>query len=667
MSDLNIWLGRKERALAVQNKQRLVWEDSIDLYNCKLFDKRIGVIDPERVDVHFVNWYVSNLIPLTYFRDPFIFIKPRDLDGMYAPFAETMEEAINYIWGELDLKHQFKKTILSAFLTPPGWIKLGYTAKVGEDIGNLDQIKEKSLIRDIKNAITGVFKKPSDKSPEEQGILDLNIKEESVFAKWLPSWNILMPPGYHDVNNMPWLIEIEDVSMVDFKLNPLYRNKDKAKAERSYNDKDTGQLRKPSYGGEIGGDDEENILRLYHVWDRRERRRFTFSTKEIHFEGKWPYNMEGFPYKHLIFEETLPQEDESNSYPVNAITPILPQVLEQASARTMMVKHRRRANAIILVQQGLYTEEQINQLEENEALQIIQVPSIQSVQSMTMPPLPPDVYNVDAIIKQDLQMATSMGQMMFQPQPGQRTATQASIAQQGLQLKAEARVDKVEDFTKLIARSLAQLMWQFYDREKISEIVGKEVTPSMWPDLPADERDRKRIIQAELQFRIDAGSTAPPKDESVDFKQTLDMISIIASFAPERLKKDEVVKILLKKKKFAKDLDKIVITSDEEELAAAEEENKLLAGGVPQVVGPNENHMLHMQSHEQSGIVNDSMDLHKIEHGKYMGIAQTPQEGDRRSPMQSTKPEIVRQGNTKEADIYQSTQNLGVSTGVEGV
>ena len=664
MSEHNIWIGRKEKALGVQSQQKNIWKNSIDLYNCKFFEKLYGGVDPERVDVHFANWYVSNLVPLVYFRDPYMFIKARDIDGSSQGFAETMEEVVNYEWRELGLKQQFKKAILSAFLTPPGWLKLGYTAKIEEDVSKLDEINQKSLIKDIKNALLGRLKEEKNLLPDEKGILDLNIKEYSLFVSWLPSHAMLMPPGYHEIGKMPWLIEIEDVSMVDFKSNPLYKNKDKAKGTKEISEKDgSSQIKKPSYSNDRGNyeDDENRILRLYYAWDRSEQTRLTFFDNDIHFEGDWPYDMDGFPYKPLIFEETLPQEDESNPYPVNAITPIFPLILEQASSRTMMVKHRKRANAIILVQNGLYTEEQINQLEENESVQIIVVPSLQGVQSMTIPSLPPDVYNVDALIKQDLQMGTNMGQLMFQAQPGQRTAAQATIAQSGLQLKASARVDVVEDFTVGVARALAQLAWQFYPKEKVQEIIGKPVTENMWPSLPDNPNDRRRIIKAELQFRIDAGSTAPPKDETVDRKQWLDAISIAGSIAPERLKKDEALRLTFKTFKYVKDVDKIILSNDDEEIRVAMEENKLLISGVPQLVSPNENHTVHIQAHQEAA-GKEMVDLHILEHGKYMGMGIKPQAGDRRPPTQSTNPEITRQGITDEGDILQSIANMGVSS-----
>jgi len=261
---------------------------------------------------------------------------------------------------------------------------------------------------------------------------------------------------------------------------------------------------------------------------------------------------------------------------------------------------------------------------------------------------------------------------MFQAQPGQRTATQASIGQGGLQAKMSANVDTIEDFTVEVATALAQLAWQFYDRDKIEEIIGEKATDKIWIDLPDDPEERRRVIRSELQFKIDAGSTAPPKDETVDRIQLLDYASVVMSIAPERIKKDEFLKQLTRKFKFIKDVDKIVIGFDEEEKQRAQQENQLMTQGHPCLVGPNEPHDVHIQQHVQAK-GHPLVDKHIVEHGQRMGLidksgkGQGPQEGDARGPMQSTNPEQMRQSAPSKAGINQSVQNLGAGSRSAGI
>lgn len=673
----NVWKERISRAKSVQERMHVTWRNAIDLYNCVFFEKYYGGFDPERVDVHFANWYINNIIPLVYFRDPFIFIKGRS--GPYFEFAKTLETAVNIYWPKLELKQQFKRAILSASLMPPGWIKTGYTAKIGQDVAKLDEYRQKDVIEGIKQAVTGIFKTKKELTPEEQGVLDEYIEEESIFASWVDSWKMLMPEGYHLIQNMPYLIEIEDLPKCDFYANPLYKNKGMAKESENLGRSDTGgkYTRKPTYNRLTpfkNKDDETSLIRLYHIWDRRTNKRLVISdySEKEHFSGDWSYDVDGFPYEPIIFDETLPSDDHSNPYPPNLLQPIFPQIMEQSNCRTQMVKWRKRASAIILAQKGILTEEDMRQVEKTEGVQICYVSNVGAFLMQQTPNLPADVFKVDDIIKQDLQMGTNMGQLMFQPQPGQRTATQAQIGQSGLQLKASARVDVIEDATVRVARKLCLLMWQFYDRDKIAEIIGEPVTPLMWPDLPKDPIERRRIINSEVQIIVDAGSAAPPKDETVDKKQLLDFASVAATIAPDKLKKGKFLEKLTERFKFVKDVEQVIKTDEEGEMQTAMQENQFMLQGHPQTVSPNEDHEVHVPVHQQ--IAGTPLaDEHIIQHGGFMGITPEsgvgagPQAGDRRPPMKSTAPEKMREAPPKQGDIYQSVQNLGVGSGQEAV
>lgn len=674
--DIGIWKGRILRAESVQKNMHKEWKDAIDLVNCEYFDKNSPQLD-DRVDVHFANWYYNNLISLCYFRDPNLFFKSEV--KKYSGFAETLDKVINKKWKQLELKQQFQDVIGSALVQPPGWIKVGYTAKIGQDVSKLKEDKEKSLIGDIKDSLMGIFKDKEEKSklPEEQGVLDVNIEEESIFASWVPSWNVLMPDGYNRVDNMPWICEWEDMPLVDFKANPMYKNKKNIKGINDIRavNKDSGMgqtIRKVTFNEDAGaGTSDTQTIRLYHIWDRRSRKRFTISmmSEEPHFEGDWPYHIKGFPYRELIFEKRLINIDKSNPYPVNIIKPILPQIIEQSQARTQMAKWRKRSSAIIMAQKGLLNEDDMAQLEETEALQICYLSSLQGVQMTQSPPLPNGIFDVEAEIKQDLQMATNMGQIMFAPPKGTRTATQSQIAQGGLQLKISSKQDAVEDLTVTVAKDLSLLMWQFSDREDIEELIGEKVSEDMWPDYP-ESMEEALSIMACIQVKVDPGSAAPPKDDTVEKKQLLDFASIMMNIAPERFKKDEFAKQMTKRFKFTKEVDKLIITMDDEERKAAEEENGFLLANHPQIVSPNTNHQIHLEEHSKAmaqGGDTPALHQHILDHAKFLGINPDdgkgkPQEGDLRPPMQSTNPEIVRQGGTKSSDIAQSAQNLGAGS-----
>jgi hypothetical protein len=684
VEEINIWKGRIKECEGVQKEMHNEWNVAIDLYNCKYKDT-MATIDSDRVEVNFANWYVTNLVPLLYFRDPYIFFK-NETDS-WEKFSNTLEKVVNSEWKRLELKEQFKDVILSGLLTSPGWIKEGYTAQIGQDEAKHEEIKQKSIITSIKDAILGNSKTDKNEElPEQKGVLDHHIKEESVFVSWVPSWNILIPPGYPRMRDLPYMIQAEKIAMRDFLDNPQYKNKnDLQMAYEAQKDSGGTRLQKVPYdssGVPVDNYSELTTITLYHIWDRRSQKRMTLSMQgdDWHRTGDWPYDFDGFPFDDCMFEKTLPSQEKANPYPPNCIRPILPQILEQSNIRTQMSKWRKRSSAIVMAQRDMLSEEDMNQLENSDALQITYLSDIKGVVMTATPPLPNQVFEVGAEIQQDLQSATNMGQLMFAPQPGQRTATQAKMGAQGLQLKISAKQDVIEDLTVRIARKLAQLVWQFYDRDKVEEIIGEKVSEQMWPDLPEDKVERRRVIRSMKVF-IDAGSAAPPKDETTDKKQLLDAVSIMSSIAPERLKKDEVLKSLIKKFKFEKDVDKLVITNDDEEIKCAQEENGFLQANHPCIVSPNNNHQIHLQEHAQANRT-PALAQHILDHAKFAGLLpgkqgpgsetggnggpqggqdgnKGPQKGDARPPMRSTNPEIVRQSTPTMGSVAGSAQNRG--------
>lgn len=672
------WKGKVKECEGVQSEMHKEWNTAIDLYNCN-FKEQGSVYDPERVEVNFVNWYVTNLEALSYFRDPYIFFKPKT--DSYERFCETLEKVVNAEWKRLNLKEEFKYVISSGLLTSPGWLRVGYTAKIGQDEAKHEENKEKeeskSLISNIKDVLLGTqSKEKSQELPEQKGVLNSNIKEESIFVTHVSSFNILVPPGYSRFKDIPYVVQMEKITMQDFIENPDYKNKDDIRMTyESQQQSDGTRLQKVPYDTSVtpvNNKSELSTITLYHIWDRRSQRRMTLSMQgdDWHRTGDWPYDFDGFPYEDCMFERNIAGKEKANFYPPNCVRPILPQVIEQSNIRTQMSRWRKRSSAIILAQRDMLTEQDMNQLENSDALQIAYVSDIKAVQMTQTPPLPNQIFEVGSEIQQDLQSATNMGQLMFAPQPGQRTASQAKIGQQGLQLKISAKQDVIEDLSVRVARKMAQIAWQFYDRDKVEEIIGESVSEEMWPDLPEDREERRKILR-NMKIFIDAGSAAPPKDETTDRKQLLDAISVMQSIAPERLKKDEVLKAMIKKWKFEKDVDKLVITNDDEEKKCADEETKFLEANHPCIVSPNNNHQIHLEIHAK-GNKTPALAQHILDHAKFAGLlpgaqgegsetgkGAKPQQGDKRPPMQSSNPEIVRQKTPSQGQIMGAAANNG--------
>jgi len=87
-----------------------------------------------------------------------------------------------------------------------------------------------------------------------------------------------------------------------------------------------------------------------------------------------------------------------------------------------------------------------------------------------------------------------------------RTATEASLIQQGTNARLADKLNRVEKFIARIAQKLLQINQQFLTGDQVARIVGRE-GQMVW--LPYTRDD----IMGEFDFSVEAGSTAP-KDEN---------------------------------------------------------------------------------------------------------------------------------------------------------
>uniref|UniRef100_A0A6M3IPL3 Putative head tail connector protein n=1 Tax=viral metagenome TaxID=1070528 RepID=A0A6M3IPL3_9ZZZZ len=662
-----LWLDRVRRCESLQGKKDNERKQNIKLYIGEFFGDPYSK-DSDLNETSFVFEFMKILIGSIYARNPHIFV--RSYSGSWAAFAETMETVINYYWGEKRLKDKIKKAIIDAVLQPPGFIEIGY----------LLISEKKKVMRDLEGEFPELKEVKKEKVESEQGILDETIKEDDVFANFISSWNVMWPDGYHIIRECPYLIIKQKVSYLDLKLNPMYKNVGDLRGFSQSNDnsKPTSFTMKanPRTDSVYSGIDEETIpITLYHIFDKRSQKRFTLAknyTKDSLFERDWNYLIDGFPVYDLIFNE-IPQTDENaNSYPLSDIKPMIPDLKELSYISSAMNKHRKRAGTLLLGKTGEITEDEATLIQKAHDVDLVLVdnPGEQNLRGFTPPALPQDFYALRGITLENL-MRTSGFQQLLSQAKGVESATESDNIRIGSQIRQSEKQDIIEDFTVEVAKGLGGLIWQFIqDKKRISEIIGEEVTDEMWPELPKDEKEARRLIQRELHFKIEAGSTRPPKDEAIERKQWMDLVAVLKANFPGRFKEDLTLKQILKKFEF-RDIDNLVISFDEEEAAQAQKENEMLLQGIPCLISPNGNDMLHLQIHSQAyqipGLqITPEMDDHILQHSTNMqrkNPSMIPQKGDSKAAVRTNNPDIKRKGITENADLQGAVDKTGSNRG----
>lgn len=668
--DLQQWMARINRAEQLQSERKQERLQAIKLYTGTFFGSPINN-NTEMSEVNFLYEFVDVLVSAIYARDPHIFV--RATSGKMGGFAETMEEVINHEWRRLKLKKKMISCIIDSILQPPGFIGVGYTF-ISE---------QKKFQKEIEREFPEL-KDPNktEKTESEQGILDETIKFDDCFAEHISSWNVLWPDGYHVIRDCPYLFVKQRITLEDLHANPLF-NKNKFKI--SGNSSTTVNSTKPKTMRDtplniplISQSDKDLIvIDLFHVWDRRGMEIFTMArnfTDGVLFEKKWDYLPTGFPFFDLIFNEIPATDEKANSYPLSDVIPMFPQLKELSLLASAMMRHRKRAGTLLLGKKGQVSEVEADQIQRSKDVDMVLLDDISenAVRGFTPPALPQDFYALREAVLEDLFRISGYQQLLGSAR-GVETATESENIRAGAVLRQTRRIDVIEDFSREVAIYLAGLIWQFKTRAQIEEIIGEPVDEEMWPTVPEDLDEARRIIQKQINFYIEAGSTRPPKDEAVERKQWMDLTGTIKANFPGRIKDDVYLKQLLKKFDY-KDIEKMIIGFDDEETAVAQEENKLLMQNIPQLVGPNENDLLHLQVHAQVYQVpgmtpTDAMNQHVAKHAENLerkNPTMSPQKGDSRIAPKTTTPDQKRQGVPEYADILggiRSQEGIGGNKG----
>jgi hypothetical protein len=146
------------------------------------------------VPINLVFAYVKTEIARLYFRDPWITVNPKRHEDIGA--AQIAEQIINYIWIDLQLKHQMKQVILETLLVGHSWIKVGYVAEFGTVESQPKEEPKRGPgrppIKKFKEVETSEF-----------------IKSESVFAYHVPYKDIIFDPSatYPCTHNARWMAQ----------------------------------------------------------------------------------------------------------------------------------------------------------------------------------------------------------------------------------------------------------------------------------------------------------------------------------------------------------------------------------------------------------------------------------------------------------------------------
>lgn len=471
--------GKKFREEKIGNR----WDTFINLF--KGNQVKPFQINP-RVVVNLVFSNARTLLPALYTFDPHFIIKPRRRqDVKLAPIVEAL---INYEWKELSAKKQVRRAILDAYLLGYGIIKVGW---------QFETIKA---------------------DDKEVGLLENNeyIKEDQPFILRISPRKFIIDTKALDLETAAWVAEEIKKPIRDVKADPKYRHTRDLKGSKV----------------EIGEGVEETEVTLYEIWDKKHGRLRVIAEGHDEFirDEDLPYAaMEGFPYEMLFFNE-VPDE----LFPVPDVSQYEQLQDEVNRNRTAMVNHIKRFVRVLLYQKGIITEEEADQIMKAEDAEILCVTDINAAKFLEYAVTPPDWYNMDALLKGDVQMVSGITELQRGGASDAKTATEASIKNLYTQSRTGDYLDLIETWLSNVARKLIQLMQENMEASDVSIITGEEL---MKLGLVESEEEAnlwqfsREEIQGEYRVTVEAGSTSQAAN-TMKIKQHLDTYNLLAN-APE--------------------------------------------------------------------------------------------------------------------------------------
>lgn len=678
--DLQLWKRRYKADCDAQAIYHPRWKRAIRLFDTSFWDE-YKAANKEIVEVNYSTTFITTLVSAVFARNPEWRVEAKR-PGRFYEFANTMQVLLSQFNHEAKLKELGIRCVVDAATCNIGWIEQGFFPSSSQTIPQPETGQDQpGLIRRMEGLLTQLSGNEVPDSAQ-QGILEPQQHPGEFFTMRRSPWDVIVPAGCYEYSSMPYLIVRDRMTYGDFLARTDLMNQDRFGLVMAPQMKKIGETRSSpypalaSYNPKSPGDfyrrNPDVPIELLTVWDRREQQVFTFSEMsdmEHRAPVEWPYFAQGFPQRPLQFNYVPEIPDErDNFYGFSDLDPIEAQVLEKSDLRTHQAKIRRRAMVKVFVQEGSATESRLQKLQSPD-IEIVPVANVTQIVVSQPIQMPPAVLQYEDRIDSDLSRDSNMSLLLADAsQLGKiDRATVANYAQQGTSSKSSYKVDRIESWIGDIGRYRVGLLWQFLSAGEVAERLGHEPSEREWVALPENPSLAKAWIRNELILSVMGGSTKPLNVDVLAQDQFMKQVAVIQQVDPllfSQISRQVIAQMMKMANQPA--LEAIVLAAlDPQEEQAAQMENQLMAQGMPQVVGPHDDHDTHETIHaqaQQTPIVLAHRQAHLVRKQELAGAQKTAGQGVRQSSAAPSAAEINQGGSPKAIDLQGASMNQGAGT-----
>jgi hypothetical protein len=456
----------------------------------------------DRITVNLTASTIQDFLPYLLRKNPEFIMLATQADPMAEDSAMLTSVLMNYYWQELRFQRQLRKSVLDGLVIGHGIMKTGYMLE-----GDFDEAANAAKHGKIE-------------------LRDYVRKDEPLIRRVNP-FKFLFDPNApdRDLESARWAGEIFFMPLQDVLNNDRYSRSVRQQLANGKLSATTVQAFMAAQGdGVINetqaawtklSEDEmraHELIVLVELWDKKFEKYYIFpwgvEKPLVEESWKFPY-LDGFPYAKWDF---IALNDEPYGLGIPAF--VEDQQMELNRIRSTEYQHRRKhSRSKIGITENMIDPVELEKLTNNkDEVFFVKGPISQVMQFLTPPSLPADNYRVDATIKEDFRQLTGQDQLQSGGTMPSRTTAREIEAREGIiGLKAEERIQRVDDFVMEIGTQLLQHLQANVTVKKVVRIAGPE-GQMLWRDLSPQEIKR--------EYDMELVSTSVPEHDPMTERAT---------------------------------------------------------------------------------------------------------------------------------------------------
>lgn len=408
------------------------------------------------------------LVPQLYFKCPTILVEPNRKG--FDQGARILEAADTWLINHIGLKQQIKLGITDGFLTNIAVFKHGYHS-IGTELPTnaLEERTPEQLILALQDYLGEQAAEQVNQEDEERIKYSYHdwVKPDSPWVLRVQPEDFIVPKGCKDIYSAPWCAFRVLRPVEDFKADPVYSNTTHLKPNVTMNTK--ADIASPNRYKQIEGDSE--MVEAWEIWDKQEGKIIVVVEGHEKYlrNDKHGMNIDGLPVEMLQFNPV-----GWDFWGESDVTQIQQQVIENNEVRTLEIKHMRAAVLKVLYDKNLISADQASKMESGDIGMVGVDGSPAAAIFQVTPTMSKDVFDVGEVIRGDIREVMNFSRnQLSEFSSGRKTATEAAIVQQAVQLRGDERRDQVADLIgAMFQRKINPMIFDYWTEQRAMQVTS---------------------------------------------------------------------------------------------------------------------------------------------------------------------------------------------------